>query len=177
MIRIPFLTEGLGVALALSLLWGGAQTVRLSSERTAHQTTKTDFAELRAKAEADRADGEAAERRKERQWSEKLNEVSNHAQTRIEVLQGDLASARTAADRLRIAARAAAAASASRASESPNPTGGGQGVQDPTPGDLLADVLQRHSVELVSVGEYADRLRVAGEACERSGDSITGTEQ
>lgn len=48
----------------------------------------------------------------------------------------------------------------------------GSGNAGADPLDLLIGVFDRHSRELVEVGEYSDRLRIAGETCEREHDAL-----
>ena len=112
---------------------------------------------------------DVAERAKETKWQAKIDEVSNEAQQQIDSLQINLADAGRAADRLRSAAKIAA----SRARANPGATAASAGQSCPDTADLLSTLLDRHSAELVEVGGHADRLRIAGLACERAYDGLT----
>lgn len=54
-----------------------------------------------------------------------------------------------------------------------NAAGSGKGEQGADPIGVLSDVLNRHDEALQRVATYADRLRVAGLACERISDGLT----
>jgi hypothetical protein len=156
------LTYAAGAALVVAMAGWGTQTVRLADLRT-------EMSELRESyAEAGRI-AEKGERETERTWRERIDKEATHAQTKINALAVDLATARTAAKRL----QDAAASTARRIREATTIADTGPRDTGPDPLDLLVGVLQRHSDELVGVGEYADRLMVAGSACERSYDALT----
>lgn len=147
----------LAAALAAALLWAGMERMRGNEARTT-------LSAVRMEAERNRASAERLQRDIEAKRVRDVQEVATNAQIQINDLAGRLADARSAADSLRNAA--ASAVRRARARAAPADTGPAQPGQDPL--DLLADVLHRHSVELVEVGEYADRLRIAGLACERA---------
>ncbi len=111
---------------------------------------------------------DAAARDKETKWQQDIDGVAYDAQKKIDALETELASAGVAADRLRAAAKIAA----SRARTNPGPADASTGKPGADPLDLLVAVLDRHSQELVRVGDFADRLRVAGLACERAYDTL-----
>ena len=111
---------------------------------------------------------DAQARETEAGWKTKIDEVSNDAKQQIDSLQIDLADAGRAADRLRSAAKIAA----SRARENSGAADPGAGQSCPDTADLLSTLLDRHSAELVAVGGYSDRLRIAGLACERAYDGL-----
>lgn len=148
--------------LVASLLWGGWERMRGNDART-------DLANLRtANAESARH-AEKAEREQERTWTERVTEAATNAQAQQNTLDPAVADGRAAADRLPDAARTATSRACPRAASAS--AGPAEPREDPL--DLLADVLHRHSVELVEVGEFADRLRIAGLACEASFDALT----
>lgn len=153
---------GIALVLAAALLSAGV-------ERTRRLKVQAEFSEFKATAAENARLAEVKERKIEQQWAAKAAEVSTHAQSQINALQADLAASRTASQRL----LAAAAATAKRgASQTPAIAGTGPSVGGADPLDLLVGVLQRHSDELVEVGGYADKLRIAGLACERA-DEVT----
>lgn len=147
----------------------GVAMLSAGVERTRRLKVQAEFSEFKATAAENARQAEAREREKEQQWSEKVTEVSTHAQGQINALQADLVSSRTASERLH---RAAAAAAKRAASQTPAVASAGPSVGSADPLDLLVGVLQRHSDELVEVGGYADKLRIAGLACERA-DEVT----
>lgn len=140
----------LALALAGALLWGF--------------DARTDLANLRATNAESGQHAEKAERAKERTWNDRVQEAAANAQDQTNALAPAVADGRAAADRMPTAARTVV----SRAC--PRPAAADAGTSEPRedPLDLLAGVLHRHSVELVEVGEFADRLRIAGLACERA---------
>lgn len=158
---VPAWAWALIVAGVLALTFGAGWRLSAASWRA-------DLAELRETyAETGRL-AEKAERTKERTRTDNVNQEANHAQAQINTLEPAVAGGRAAADRLPVAARAAARrACPSPAAANPIPAQSG-----PDALDLLAEVLHRHSRELVEVGEYADRLRIAGVACERSYEAV-----
>lgn len=111
---------------------------------------------------------EVAARTKEALWQTRIDEVSNDAQNKIDKLQISVADATNAADRLRSAAKIAAR----NASKNPSTADASAGKSCPDTADLLSTLLDRHSSELVTLGGYADRLRVAGQACEKAYDAL-----
>lgn len=129
---------------------------------------KTRHAEYVAKAEKAAHDAAEAARFQERQWSDKVNEVATNAEAEKNALAADLAASSSAADGLRAAAASAVRRACPRA---PAPAAS---APQPDPGalDLLVDVLTRHDRAAGELAEFADRLRVAGLACERSFDAI-----
>lgn len=117
-------------------------------------------------AKKDEAATDAA-REQETKWQKKYDEVAYDAQEKIAGIEGKLLDARTSADRLRIAARRAASSV-----QNPFAANTSESQPDSTPGDLLAGLLERHSQELVTVGRFADQLRIAGVACEAADGAV-----
>ena len=150
----------LGVALAVShaFAWrsGGA------SARENLSNFQRDQAETRLLADR-------AQRTEEQRRVAAAAKEAQDAQTRIASLEGDLRRAAGAADGLRAAATGAALrARAQSCASKPSP---GQHGADAL--DLLVDVLGRADRRAGEVAEYADRLRIAGLACERTYDALT----
>lgn len=152
----------LAAALTASLLWGGW-------ERGRGNDARLDLANLRAANAESARHAEKSQREQERTWTERVTEAATNAQTQQNALDPAVSAARSTADRLPDAARTAAG----RACPRPSATAASPAKPREDPLDLLAGLLHRHSVELVEVGEYADRIRIAGIACERAYDSLT----
>lgn len=148
-------------AALIAALMAGLWRLDLSRQAVGYNRATAEQA-VRDKAAA------AAEREKETKWQAKINEVSNDAQQQIDSLQISLTDAGRAADRLRSAAKVAA----SRARTNSSVADAGAGKSCPDTADLLSTLLDRHSAELVEVGSHADRLRIAGLACERAYDGL-----
>lgn len=150
----------IGLAVLLALL--GLQTVRVAE-------LKQDAADRRAvDAESQRL-AERAQRTEEQRRTAAVTKEAEDAATRISELEADLRSARSGADRLRDAA--AGAAGRARANSCPATASARQPGDDPI--GLLVDVLGRVDQRAGDLAEYADRLRIAGIACERSYDALT----
>ncbi|WP_080647785.1 DUF2514 family protein [Variovorax atrisoli] len=154
----------LGLAVLLALL--GLQTVRVSELQQA-------AAERRAvDAESQRL-AERAQRTEEQRRTAAVAQEASNAQTRIASLEDDLQRARAASDGVRSAA--AGAAGRARANSCPAAAGTRQHGDDAL--GLLVDVLGRADQRAGELAEYADRLRIAGVACERSYDALTTTQR
>ncbi|WP_399677111.1 DUF2514 family protein [Xenophilus sp.] len=150
--------------VAMLLAWTHWQAYRQGGA-----SARVELSDLRASyAEAGRH-AEKAERAKERTWAERIEEVSTHAEAEKNALAADLAASRAAADGLRTAAASAARRACPRAAAA-DP---GQGQPGADPLDLLVDVLGRADARAGELAEYADRARIAGQACERAYDAIT----
>lgn len=149
--------------IAVALLLGalGLQTVRIANLKQAAADHRAELATATQRAEK-------AERAEETRRQDVVTKEDTDAQARIATLEVELVTARTAADRLRTAAANAASRARTGASASVVRPGG----PSTDALDLLVTVLDRHSRELVAVGEFADRLRSAGTACERSYDGL-----
>lgn len=159
-------------------LWGllalvallGLQTMRVSD-------AKADAAEARAALSSDRAryaeDAKTAtetQRKIEADRQAESERIRNEAREKIATAEGDARRAADAADGLR---REVARLLAARRAVGSNPGPGAGSAPAGDALDLFADMLDRHSRELVEVGGYADRARLAGLACEASYDSLS----
>jgi hypothetical protein len=97
-----------------------------------------------------------------------IQKEADHATTQALAARADADAARTAEQRLR--ARLAAVQARARA---PDPAAPGGSAPTGHATDLLADVLGQCVGRVRSLAEYADAARIAGEACERSYQSLT----
>ena len=148
------------VGVLLALL--GLQTVRVAG-------LKQDAAERRAADAETRLLADRAQRTEEQRRTAAVAQEASNAQARINSLEDALRLARAASDGVRDAA-AGAAIRARAQSCAPKPRQSQPGAD---PLDLLVDVLGRADRRAGDLAEYADRLRIAGVACERSYDALT----
>lgn len=150
----------IGMAVLLALL--GLQTVRVAELQQA-------AAERRAvDAESQRL-AERAQRIEEQRRTAAVAKEATSAQTQTAALDASLPAARAASDGVRDAATGAAGRARARAC--PAAASARQPGDDPI--GLLVDVLGRADKRAGELAEYADRLRIAGIACERSYDALT----
>lgn len=152
------------VAIGALVALLGASHMNTMREKNRFSTYKADAESLARKA----AD---AQRTREIDWQDRFNKVGDHASNQIRSLSADLDRSRAGADSLQRAADRAASRAASCAAAGQR----SQSKPSADPGRLLADVLAEASARLRSVDEYADRLRIAGSACEASADALTDT--
>lgn len=171
-------------AIALALGTAGVQTVRLAHEQAAHAAeeaahakTKEEFAEARAEwadaiAEAARirAKAESAEREEENRRQQEKENAILEAKAKLDRVAADLVLANRAAAGVQNAA-AAAAERARQACPSAKTGTGGTPTKDPA--GVLADVLGSVDARAGILAKLADDSRIAGQACERSYDSLT----
>jgi hypothetical protein len=164
-----YLVGGLILALGIA---AGVQTMRLSGEKADHADTKAQHAlALQVMAEAARK-AESDAREEEQRRAAEAQKAANEAEQALVSARKDAASAAAAGERLRVQL-ATLTASLGKGSGNPSTPATSPSVKDSTALDLLANMLARHTAELVEVGEYADGLRIAGQTCERAWESLT----
>ncbi|NMV36912.1 DUF2514 family protein [Ralstonia insidiosa] len=122
-------------------------------------------------AEAKRLADVQAARAEEQRRTQAQAEIANDATKQAAAAAADAVAAGAAADGLR--ARVARLIAAARAASHPTVAGASPGQPGGDPLDVLIDVLSRTDGAAGQLGDYADRLRVAGLACERSYDALT----
>lgn len=144
----------------------GVQQVSVSNARQQAAETRAALASDRATyAQAAQA-AETAQRAEESRRAESTRKTIEDAHAQLQTAQDDAARAAGAADGLR--RRVAAYVAASRAAgNNPGASGRGPSVEGGDAIGLLADVLSRSDARSGELAAYADRLRVAGAACER----------
>lgn len=130
--------------------------------RAGKAVVRNEFDAYKLAASQKLIEAEKKQRDIEAQRDKDINEVATNAQAQINALSADLAASRASADGLRDAAAVAARRARARAC-APNP---GKGEPDSDPIGVLADVLDRSNERRREVADYADRLRIAGAACE-----------
>jgi hypothetical protein len=162
-----WVTAGVGLAL-VGLL--GVQTVRLSSEKAAHATTKLEFADARTEASRLRAKAETEQREEyERRIGEK--------DATIQAAQSEAATARTALARSVRAGdslRDERAAHIARAGQACSGAGTGPGGAPACPAIKLLDELFGQADSFA--GDLAAAFEgsyIAGRACVRQYESLT----
>lgn len=156
------------VWLAL-VLAGFLAFTHVSAHRAGRATVRADFDAYKLAQAEQRILSDRAQRNEETRRQGAIDQEAKNAADRITALETDLAGARSARDGL----LRASADAARRACQGAAPAAPGKAQPSGDSLDLLVGVLARHSGELVAVGEYADRLRIAGIACERSYDALT----
>lgn len=125
--------------------------------------------ERAALAQASRA-AEKEQRAIEQARQTEIERISREAKSQIAAAQSDAVAARDAAGRLQ--QRVAALVAASRASADPGVAGRGQGEQGADALDLLVGMQSRLDDAAGQLADYADKVRVAGLACERAYDNV-----
>ena len=160
----------LGIAMAV---YGGLHHLYKSgyAAGAAHVQQQLDAA--KEAAEQKRLADVQAARAEEQRRTNAQAEIANEATKQAAAAAADAVAAGAAADSLR--ARVARLVAAARASGHPAAAGAGTGQPGGDPLDVLLDVLSRTDGAAGQLGDYADRLRVAGIACERSYDALTSS--
>jgi len=127
----------------------------------------------------DRAMGEVAAKEVEDAEAKRLQEIEDQkqadkeakrAQDQLNDLERQRDSARADADRMRQQFREAAERGRQAAACA---AGAGEGKQSADPIGVFAELLVRADRRAEEVAGYADRIRIAGLACERSYDAVT----
>ncbi|MBB3012022.1 DUF2514 family protein [Cupriavidus alkaliphilus] len=132
------------------------------------QLRATQAEQREGQANALAATSEAARAEEQRRTAEQRGIANAAAKERDQAL-ADARAAVAIAEQLRVrAVRLAAAACAASHSAA---AGGSAAAGDPL--DVLTDVLSRADARAGDLAEYADRARIAGQACERAFDSLT----
>ena len=153
------------LGLVIGFLLGlGAQQVRISNLKASHAKT------LQGTAEKTAATAVA------------VNEYTNAVNTQLSVirksnyettqkLQAQLTS--TTAARNAYIKRLRKSATSSNSNQATNTGSSSTRESDQASFDLFLNLLDRHTRELVEVGEYADKLKAAGLMCEQSHDPLS----
>lgn len=149
------------IAIGLLLAALGAQTMRINNAQKHAAELRTQVAQASARAEK-------AERAEETRRQTVVNQEDTNAQARIASLETDLVVERAAAGKL----RTAVANATRRARETAGASSVSKGEQGSDALDLLVLVYSRSDDAAGELGEYAERLRSAGLACERISDQL-----
>lgn len=156
-----FLTPALGVALVAALALVGWQWHQATSARA-------ELSDERLAIAKQIADATTAARAEEQRRTLKIQEASHAELLARQAAEADAGRARSAAVGLR--QRATQLAASCTAS---HPTATASSPAADSPGDLLADLLQRVDDAAGEIGRYADQARIAGQLCERSYDALS----
>ena len=150
---------GIGLVLALAG-WAALKMYGKAQYGEGYAAAQTEYQLLAAQATQ-------AAREEEHRRIQEVENVRVQAQSEIDTARAAAARADDTAGRLRVElARIRSAASAAAASH------GGQGQPGADPVSVLADLLGRLERDGRAIAGYADQLRVAGLACERSYDAL-----
>lgn len=163
-----YVAAGLAAALLALAGWWHLSRVH-AAERAVHAHYAAVLADIGEKT------AKAAEefRATEQAWRDAFDKEARDGREKIAAARADANAARAAGDSLRAALDRRRAAA--RATEGAIAAQRGAGELGGGAGDLLADLLDRHTTELIAVGRYADELRIRGLTCERSVDAMTST--
>ncbi|WP_316893276.1 DUF2514 family protein [Ralstonia mannitolilytica] len=145
---------------------------RLGEQLQQLEATHAQEREGRARAVATAS--EAARAEEQRRIAEQKG-IADAASKERDQAVADARAANAAADKLRT--RVAQLVAASRTASHTTAAGSGPGQPGGDPLDMLVDVLSRTDSAAGQLGEYADKLKVAGLACERSYDALTRGEK
>ena len=157
-------------AICAACLWLGYEwRDREAEAQMAH--LQTQHAQARETQSKNLAAAEKQYRDEEKRKADLLLENLNESHTKLLKAQADAAAARGSSDRLqkRVAALLAAGAANSSAVCPAAPGGPTANAS----GDLLADMFRRLDEAAGTIGEYADRARVAGETCQRANSPVS----
>jgi hypothetical protein len=127
--------------------------------------------EARSKQMAEFARANAEYRRREAETNKRMTETLNAAHAQLVTALDDARSARSASERLQLRVAALTAARCPSAAHDSEPALAGPPAE--AAGYLLADLFSRLDAAAGELGEYADRARIAGTACERAYDALT----
>lgn len=161
---------GMGAVLLASAAWLVQHERALGEARGAARVQQSWDAERVSQQARAINEGAAAAAETERRVSVQ-QEVIRETTAQLDRARADADAARAAGQRLRDAQRAyIAAALAGAARLDPAAAPGGQAAG--APADLLADLQRRVDEATDGVGRFADESHAAGQACERSYDSL-----
>lgn len=165
------LTQWKFVVMAALLAVCGVQQVRISHAHADLARAQAECAEERTKAAETARIAEQEARDEEQRREQRKQEIVDEAEGRTEIARAAAADAQLAADGLRgrLTAFTAAVRGATKDSQPPER---GEGKQGADALDVLAGVLTRADDTAGELAGYADRLRIAGLACEAYADGL-----
>ncbi|MDR2240056.1 MAG: DUF2514 domain-containing protein [Zoogloeaceae bacterium] len=152
-------------AVAASLVF-----LLVTAYRIGGSAARADLEAYRATVAMESQKAESEARETEQLRAQAAQKAIDDAYQERDKVRADASNARAAADRL----RKQLALLTNQATGDTGTVGSVEGIENQSSISLLAELLDRHSRELVAVGEYADQLRVAGTSCERQYDAVSG---
>jgi hypothetical protein len=155
------------VLVALSLSYGAGRIQQRASDARAFQAERTATALDAARVQIKAVDDARLE---EQRRTNQISEIANEATQQAAVARADARAAGAAAERLR--ARVDQLVAASRAAGDSAVAGASPGQLGGDALDVLVDVLRRTDSAAGQLGEYADKLKIAGLSCERAYDAL-----
>lgn len=159
------------VVMAALLAVIGIQQVRIDRAHAEYAFLQAQIAEERAKAAEAARLAEQEAREEEQRREQRRQEIIDEAEGRTELAKAAASDAERAAASLRerLAAFTAAVRGATKDSQ---PAKRGEGKQGADALDVLADLFSRADDRAGELAIYADRLRIAGLACEQAFDGL-----
>lgn len=157
----------LAAVLALGLAYFSGRWQQSGHDKASYAAERTNAALSAAVDQVKAVDRARAE--EQRRTTVQL-EIANEAKKDADSARADAVVADAAAERLR--KRVDELLAAVRAGQNPAPIGAGQSQPGGDPLDVLVDVLRRTDDAAGQFGTYADQLKIAGVACERSYDAL-----
>lgn len=168
---IPNSVKLILATLCLLIAFAGGYSVRATKAEAEVAALELKHAKARERQAAELAATVAEYRAKEASATLAIQKAQDAAHAQLVQAHADAAASRAAADRLQN--RVAALVAAQRAAAPAGAAAAGVGPPAHAPVDLLADMLRRLDAAAGELGEYADRARIAGLACERAHDAVS----
>lgn len=159
------------IAIGALVLMVGGQQVRVSNAKAETAQVRQEFAQAREVAALQSQKAEQDARAEEQRREAEKERIAHEADERTKLAEAAARDASDSAERLRQRV-AALISQAGRASTNPSTAKPGAGVKDIAALDLLSGVLSRADSASGELAAYADRLYVAGFACERFVDGL-----
>lgn len=156
------------IAAALALVLYGAFSYRAGKASVRAEFDSYKIAQQESRILADRA-----QRTEEARRQDAITKEAEDAQKQTNVVEPDIRRSSDSASGL----RSAAADTALRSSKDSCASTASQSKPDSQALDLLAQLLGRSGERTAELGAYADRLAIAGSACERSFDALRASQR
>ena len=153
--------------VGMLLCYGGGRWQQSAADAATYEAERTKVA---LSAAVDQMKAIDRIRDEEQRRTAAQTEIANVAKEDADRARADARAAGDAADRLR--QRVDQLLAAARSTKDSGVAGGGQDKPSGDPLDVLVDVLGRSDKTSGILADYADQLKVAGLACERSYDSL-----
>lgn len=158
----------LAALVGLALAFGGGRLVQSRADAKKYDAERTKAA---LSASVDQVKAVDRARTEEQRRTAAQTEIANAAKKDADTARADALAAGDAAERLQ--QRVNELLATARAGKNSAAAGAGQDKPGGDPLDVLVDVLGRSDRTSGVLADYADRLKVAGLACERSYDALT----